>query len=584
MGEIMNKNLSPLPDFVLEMIQVKPHATTDTTPATIHTNGNHSRYAEAALNGEVNKLLRTGEGGRNQQLNKSSFALGQLVSAGVLDESTVTNHLQAAAQAVGLDNRETDKTLKSGLVAGMAKPRIVAATIIDSLATVEQKPEALKEFALDHADTLAELDKAQLLKFCSELGNRGVSSEWLRSELRPAINELKRKHDTKKNWRDYVAAAEEMGYVFRLNDLADTVEVNGQRMSDVIEAELLSRLHEQGLTNAEVARRAFVTQAAQNRYHPVKEYLNSLQWDGQDYISALANHFTDAHEPITYADGTQRTTFHAWLLRWLIGAVAKVYNPQTAQNAMLVLDGGQGIGKSYFVRWLCPIESLHFEGAIRTEDKDYLGYMTQYFVWEVGELGATIRKADHEALKAMITLQHAVYRPSYGRYALDKPALASLIGTVNFDGGLLNDSTGHRRFRPVTLIALDKNYSQMNINQVWAQAVALYQNGESWQLTEEEKTRHAEITANYEIEDVMENQIRQWFTVNPGNADLFTHTSVILEKLRTYAGVRGTDTGLSMKIASTLHKLKLAKVKRDNRWGYVGIAFNEPSQPSNPIY
>ncbi len=138
----------------------------------------------------------------------------------------------------------------------------------------------------------------------------------------PTANETKA---TPITWTDYVQAAKELGYSFRLNELDDSVEVNGRRMDDVTEAELLSRLHTKGLKSADVARRAFITDAAQNRYHPIKQYLESLEWDGNDHIAALARYFTDAHDPILYANGTQRRVIHTWLHRWIIGAVAKIY-------------------------------------------------------------------------------------------------------------------------------------------------------------------------------------------------------------------------------------------------------------------
>ncbi len=175
---------------------------------------------------------------------------------------------------------------------------------------------------------------------------------------------------------------------------------------------------------------------------PVRDYLGATAWDGRDHIGALAAHFTDAHEVITYADGTARTVMHAWLRRWLIGAVGKVYGK--AQNPMLTLTGGQGIGKSHFVQWLCSgLPDLHVELAIRPDSTDQLKLLSTKWIWEVAELGATTRRADREALKSFITLGYATYRPPYGRYELHKPALASFIGTVNPDGaGFLNARPG----------------------------------------------------------------------------------------------------------------------------------------------
>lgn len=445
--------------------------------------------------------------------------------------------------------------------------------LLIKLTDVADSRPALMLFALDNASALAGLEAADFEKFCVQLRTRGLPAEWVRTDLRRAVTGEKKTQTSAPTWTDYIQAAHNLGYEFRLNDLSDTIEIHGQRMTDVCEATLLSLLHAQGLRNAEVARRAFLTEAGKNRYHPVKSYLQELQWDGQDTIARVATYFKDDHNPITYQDGTQRTVIHAWLLRWLVGAVAKVYDPTNAQNPMFILDGAQGSGKSYFAQWLCPLYGLHYEGPIRPEDKDFLGYLTTRWIWEVSELGATMRKADREALKAFITLQNVTYRAAYGRYPLQKPALASFIGTVNCEGALLSDPTGHRRFWPVRLTDLSWGYHQdVDVHQIWAQAYTLYCSGEPWRLTNEERTAHAEIVSLYEAEDVLEGYLRKYFKIEQENTALYTHTTDIIDTLRTYAGPKGTDKGLSMQLSITLNHLGLNKAKRDNRWGYIGIA------------
>lgn len=90
---------------------------------TIHQNGHHTSYAAAALAGELDALARTGEGGRNDQLNRSAFALGTLAATGALDPGHVGDQLHAVAVAIGLGDHEATRTIKSGLQAGMSKPR-----------------------------------------------------------------------------------------------------------------------------------------------------------------------------------------------------------------------------------------------------------------------------------------------------------------------------------------------------------------------------------------------------------------------------------------------------------------------------
>ncbi len=207
------------------------------------------------------------------------------------------------------------------------------------------------------------------------------------------------------------------------------------------------------------------------------------------------------------------------------------------------------------------------------------------WVWEVSELGATMRKSDREALKAFITLQDATYRPSYGRHALVKPALASFIGTVNFEGALLADPTGHRRFWPVNLAGVDWNYSQdVDVNQVWAQAFALYRAGEPWRLSTEERTAHAEIVQTYEVEDILAGYVQEYFRVEPENEALFMTTTEIISTLRKPEGadLKGSEKALSMQLATSLTSLGLVRkrqyvaTEKAQRWGYVGIGRRFP--------
>lgn len=509
-------------------------------------------------------------------MNKSKAAIGTNGSVTDLDiDSLMSRSFKTAAEVQQSVEPPTTPVIAETMSDATIAPRITAEELMADLAAIEGDDGTLKDWALDHVDALAALDLAEVGKVFNALNQRGISENWLRRELKPAINDSKQAVVGSANisWRDYVAAAESLDFTFRLNVLNDTVEVNGERMSDVTEAKILSHLYDRGFKNAEIARRAFITKADECRHHPVKGYLQSLKWDGADHIAQLAGYFSDNHAPIRYADGSTRRVFHAWLRKWLIGGVGKVFDPRNIQNFMLILDGAQGKGKSYFTKWLCPLADLHMESAIKTEDKDFMGYLSTKWIWEVGELGATLRKADREALKAFITQVDVTYRPPFGRYAISKPALASFIGTVNMDGGLLNDPTGYRRFCPVELLDIDWAYvKRVDVNQVWAQAYALYCSKESWRLSTEEKATHAEIVQNYEVEDVLSGHVQEWFVIEPDNHDRYTPTTKIIDRLRTFAGVRTEDRKLAMQLSSTLQKLGLTKAKKENRWGYYGIS------------
>jgi predicted P-loop ATPase len=160
---------------------------------------------------------------------------------------------------------------------------------------------------------------------------------------------------------------------------------------------------------------------------------------------------------------------------------------------------------------------------------------------------------------------------------LHKPALASFIGTVNNDAGILSDRTGNRRFLITTVEQLDWGYTDLDVNQVWAEAQAAYLAGEPWQLTPDEAKRAAELNEGYyEIEDPIEGLLLEHFDVDP-NSRAWTPTTMILQTLEAN-GLRGNTRGNSMALASALRALGVDKVRGNNSkgqrvWGYKGVRY-----------
>ena len=142
------------------------------------------------------------------------------------------------------------------------------------------------------------------------------------------------------------------GYAFRVDDLDDTILCNGEPLTDFT----MAHLHAIARDN-HYGRKGFPTigalddmvrvMADRNRFHPVRDYLNSLTWDGKNHWGVLSMHFHDEHAPIEYENGTRLRAFSAVLRRWALGAVARAFGETRAcqQNAMLVLDSVQEHGQ-----------------------------------------------------------------------------------------------------------------------------------------------------------------------------------------------------------------------------------------------
>jgi len=359
---------------------------------------------------------------------------------------------------------------------------------------------------------------------------------------------------------DYIKELAGLGYTFRMDLRDDSIYVSGERLNDALAAEIRVRMRDKKAIYTKRIRAfedAYIAEARGNSFHPVKDYLGGLTWDGGNYISQLATYFEDKHN-----------MFHIYLRRWLIGAVAKAHTGY--QNMMLVLEGPQNVGKSYFVKWLCPISGLYVEAPISPDDKDSLISLATKWVWEVGELGATTRKTDREALKFFLTIELVTVRKPWGKHAMDKPALASFIGTFNDEGGVLSDPTGNRRFNICSLTKIDWNYStDVDVNMVWAEAQQAYFDGEQWHLTADEAKQQAKINQEYEIQDPVEDLIKEHFDITHNPFD-FSPATDILSMLQD-AGIRESSIGMSRRIAATMKKLNVEKHRTTTARGYKGI-------------
>jgi putative DNA primase/helicase len=393
--------------------------------------------------------------------------------------------------------------------------------------------------ALDVTGSLKDVAEARrIVKLPAVMFEKSDPADWVqaggtRDDLLALLDQTPEVGETPLFWdgegnpttADFVAALHSIGYHFRLNVCNDQVEVNAEPMSDVLRATIRSEMRDLGYRQVNVLEDAWTAHAAENPFHPVKDWLDGLRWDGQDHMGALADCVKDKHD-----------LFPVFMRRWCIGAVARACERKSCQNRMLVLDGAQGLGKSELVRWLAsPLDpELYIEGPINPDDKDNLIRLITTWIWEVCELGSTTRRSDREALKYFLSLQQVTVRKPYGHYDLVKPALASFVGTVNNVGGFFDDPTGYRRFMSVHLEAIDWRYSQeIDPVQLWAQAQALYDAGESWELTRGEAEMAEFANREYEVDDPLVDLIGRYFEVTGDPGD-FVSTVDLRDTLNTY--------------------------------------------------
>lgn len=270
-----------------------------------------------------------------------------------------------------------------------------------------------------------------------------------------------------------------------------------------------------GIDNAGKATHALGLAFQRSRIHPVRDYLDALVWDGKPRIDTLLHNFLGAQDT-TYVQTVTR--------RALVGAVARIYTPGCKHDHMLVLIGAQGTGKSTLLRLLGG--KWYSDSLYTVQGKEAYEQLQGAWIIEMGEMAAT-RKAEVEAVKQFISKQTDRYRAAYGRRVEEHPRQCAFFGTTN-DDEFLHDATGGRRFWPVTVGENGKTkdlWTELDVEQVWAEAVAAYQTGEAWHLdvamereARKEQEKHTEGNAKLGlIQDYLEVLLPE----NWSNMDLY---------------------------------------------------------------
>ena len=252
-------------------------------------------------------------------------------------------------------------------------------------------------------------------------------------------------------------------------------------------------------------------------YHPIKNYLASLKWDGTERLDTLLIDYLGA-EDTPYVRAVTRKT--------LVAAIARIYQPGVKFDSILVLNGAQGIGKSTLFsrlggQWYS--DSLSISDM---KDKTAPEKLQGYWILELGEL-AGIKKMDVETVKSFITRTDDKYRQSYGVSVESHPRSCVIVGTTNSDGGFLRDITGNRRFWPVRVMGRGKYHAWelTGIDQIWAEAIEAWGAGEELflkgSLAEEAVTQQRDAMEGDEREGLVGEYLDAVLPENWDKMDLY---------------------------------------------------------------
>ena len=221
--------------------------------------------------------------------------------------------------------------------------------------------------------------------------------------------------------------------------------------------------------------------AHQNSYHPVRDYLNSLAWDGTERICYCLHHFLGAE--------ADEYTFQALRL-FLLGAIYRAFHPGCKFEVMLCLVGGQGAGKSTFFRLLAGKDEWFSDDLRKLDDENVYRKLQGHWIIEMSEMIATANAKSIEEIKSFLSRQKEVYKIPYETHPADRLRQCVFGGTSNAMDFLPLDRSGNRRFLPVQVcpeqaevhILEDESASRTYLQQVWAEAMTIYRAG-GWKLT-----------------------------------------------------------------------------------------------------
>ena len=221
--------------------------------------------------------------------------------------------------------------------------------------------------------------------------------------------------------------------------------------------------------------------AHQNSYHPVRDFLNSLTWDGTERIRYCLHHFLGAE--------ADEYTFQVLRL-FLLGAIHRAFRPGCKFEVMLCLVGGQGAGKSTFFRLLAGKDEWFSDDLRKLDDENVYRKLQGHWIIEMSEMIATANAKSIEEIKSFLSRQKEVYKIPYETHPADRLRQCVFGGTSNAMDFLPLDRSGNRRFLPVQVcpeqaevhILEDEAASRAYLQQVWAEAMTIYRAG-GWKLT-----------------------------------------------------------------------------------------------------
>ena len=451
----------------------RPPSAPRSSPGTVSGIASNARkYVDVALERAASEIAQAGSGNRNDKLFAKACTIFEYYLGEGFDQSEAWARLAQAGLACGLPESEVTVTL------GKAKRRATTPRRAPALPdrVDDYKPDG-DEPAVEPAD-LPDEDEDPDPAWDVDLEHDA------KGHLRHSLGNLVTILGRHPEWRDVVVWDSFQQTIvktrrppMRPGDVPTKYELGEWVDADTLRTiAWISRTY--GIEpNARAVEDALVVVAERRAVHPVRDYLDALTWDGTARLdSFLSRYFSTADTEYTRGVGS----------RWMISAVARVYEPGCDVDCVLVLEGvksrrqeGQGAGKSKGLRDLVPERPWFADTPLVIGDKDSYQNLRGKWIYEMGELSG-LKGRDVDRTKNFLSASVDNLRPSFGKRNRDFVRHLVFAATTN-DSQYLVDRTGNRRFWPVRVLGdVDRDAIKADRDQLWAEARDRYRKGEAW--------------------------------------------------------------------------------------------------------
>lgn len=348
---------------------------------------------------------------------------------------------------------------------------------------------------------------------------------------------------------------------------------NGRVDDDALTSLMLGIEKMYGLSyKHEVVHRMVSKVGAENLRHPVREYLESLSWDGVDRVPDLVaamRAVPNATSPVSHEE---------ILRKWLIAAVARPMGfggPPVKVDNVLVLQGFQGYKKSGFFETLCVSPEWFSDSLPSLDRKEADAGMQLIGHWfvEVAELERFMGRGKNELLKAFITRKEEKFRLPFERRARHRVRNGIIVGTAN-SPHFLSDPTGERRYWVIPIAGtIDLAWVEANRDQLWAQAVHAHRQGIPWWFDTTEPD-----SSEFSVPDPIRERVSAWAVTVTGSGRHY-QMSEILESVLFIPAGKHVHYSVFGSIKEGMMEAGFVHARRDDGNGRRISAFWPPAPP-----